>query len=100
MIRGTTPTCSFNVPCNGENIHKVNILFGQDDRLLFKKVTSDCTIDGSQVTAKLTREDTLRFNHKKPLQIQIVVEQTNGDVLESLIETIGVDKLLDDGVIE
>lgn len=100
MIRGTTPTHYFTAPCDSEYISKVNILYGQDDVLLFKKKTSDCTIEGSTITVKLNREDTLKFNHKKPAQVQVVIKTTHNDVLESLIETVGVDKLLDDGVIE
>ena len=100
MIRGTTPTHYFVAPCEVEQISKVNVLYGQDDVLLFKKKTSDCTIDGSNISVKLTRDETLKFNHKKPAQVQAVVELVNGNVIESLIETIGVDKLLDDGVIE
>lgn len=100
MIRGTTPTHYFTPPCKGENIAKVNILYAQDDKLLFKKKTADCTIEDSRVSVKLTREESLMFNHKKPAQVQAVIEQINGDVIESIVETIGVDKLLDDGVIE
>lgn len=100
MIRGTTPTHYFTAPCDGVNISKVNLLYAQDDVLLFKKKTSDCAIEGSTITVKLTREDTLRFDHKKPAQVQAVIETINGDVIESVIITIGVDKLLDDGVIE
>lgn len=100
MIRGTTPKHYFTAPCDGKTISKVNVLYGQNDVLLFKKKTSDCTIYGSTITVKLTREESLKFNHKKPAQVQVVIETISGDILESLVETVGVDKLLDDGVIE
>lgn len=100
MIRGTTPTHYFTAPCSDENIEKVNVLYAQDDKLLFKKITEDCKIDGSIITVQLTREETLKFNHKKPAQVQAVILTTSGDIIESLVEVIGVDKLLDDGVIE
>ena len=100
MIRGTTPVHYFTAPCDGMNINKINILYGQDDLLLFKKRKSDCTIDGNEISLKLTREDTLLFNHKKPAQVQVVIELINGDVIESLVESFPVDKLIDDGVIE
>jgi hypothetical protein len=100
VIRGSTPTHTFTAPCNGENIAKVNILYAQDDVFLFKKKTSDCNIQGSTISVKLTREESLLFNHRKPAQVQAVIQLTTGDILESLVETIGVDKLLDDGVIE
>lgn len=100
MIRGTTPTHYFTAPCDPEIIAKVNILYAQDDILLFKKVSSDCAIDGQTISTKLTREQSLLFNHRKPAQIQAVIETVGGDVLESIVKTIGVDKLLYDGVIE
>lgn len=100
MIRGTTPTHYFTAPCSKENISKVNILYAQDDIFLFKKKTKDCTIEGSKITTKLTRDETLKFDHKKSAQVQAVIETTNGDVIESLVKTVGVDKLLYDGVIE
>ncbi len=100
MIRGTTPTHYFTAPCDPTTIAKVNVLYAQDDVLLFKKVTSDCKIDGTTISTKLTREETLLFNHKKAAQVQAIIETTGGDVIESVVETIGVSKLLDDGVIE
>lgn len=100
MIRGTTPTHYFTAPCDTSTIAKVNVLYAQDDTLLFKKVTADCKIDGQTISTKLTREESLMFNHKKAAQVQAVIETTGGDVIESIVETIGVDKLLYDGVIE
>lgn len=100
MIRGTTPTHSFDSPCDVSAISKINILYGQDDIMLFKKKTSDCTVDGQTIITKLTREESLKFDHKKPAQIQVVIETLGGEVIESLVITIGIDKLLDDGVIE
>lgn len=100
MIRGTTPTHYFTAPCDGENIAKVNILYAQGDVFLFLKKTHECTIEGSEITTKLTREQTLKFDHKKAAQVQAVIETKDGEVLGSLVENIGVDKLLYDGVIE
>lgn len=100
MIRGTTPTHWFTAPCDPATIAKVNVLYAQDDQLILRKVTADCKIDGSKISTKLTREESLLFNHKKAAQLQAIIETTGGDVIESIVETIGVDKLLDDGVIE
>ncbi len=100
MIRGTTPTHWFTAPCDPATIAKVNVLYAQDDVLILKKVTADCKIDGDQISTKLTREESLLFNHKKPAQVQAVIETTGGDVIESVAKNFGVDKLLDDGVIE
>ena len=100
MIRGSTPTHYFTSPCDDKNIKKVNVLYGQDDVLLFKKKSTDCTITGNTITTKLTPEESLKFDHSKPGQVQIIIEQVSGERLISLINTFGVDIFLGDGVIE
>lgn len=103
MIRGTTPTHRFTI--NNDLIDpsilvKINVLYGQNDKLLFKKKTADCSVENNTIVTKLTRDESLQFDHTKAAQIQVVAETNNGDILETLVMTIGVDKLLDDGVLE
>lgn len=103
MIRGTTPTHYFDIKDDGLDasvIAKVNVLYGQDDKLLFKKKTTECTVTDKTISTKLTREQSLMFDYKKPAQIQLIAETPTGDILETIVMTVGVDKLLDDGVIE
>lgn len=103
MIRGTTPTHYFDIKDEGVDksvISKVNVLYGQDDKLLFKKKTSDCVVEDKTITTKLTRDESLMFDHTKPAQVQLLVETLGGETLETIVEEIGVDKLLDDGVVE
>lgn len=100
MIRGTTPTHYFSPPCDTKDIVKVNVIYSQDDVVLIKKKTADCSVEDSKVSTKLTREETLLFDHNKVAQVQAIIQLVNGDVLESFVENIGVYKLLDDGEIE
>lgn len=103
MIRGTTPTHYFpieNDELDTSTLVKINVLYGQDDKLLFKKKTADCRVENNTIITKLTREETLKFDHKKPAQVQVIAETENKDVIETLVMTVGVDKLLDDGVLE
>lgn len=103
MIRGTTPTHYFpieNDKLDTSTLVKINVLYGQDDKLLFKKKTADCRIENNTIITKLTREETLKFDHKKPAQVQVIAETESKDVIETLVMTVGVDKLLDDGVLE
>ena len=103
MIRGTTPTHYFDIKNNEINtsmLGKINVLYGQNDKLLFKKKTEDCKLENNTIITKLTREESLKFDHKQPAQVQIVVETKNGDIIETVVMTIGVDKLLDDGELE
>lgn len=103
MIRGTTPTHYFKIKndeIDTSAIVKINVLYGQDDKLLFKKKTADCKLENDTIITKLTREESLMFDHKKPAQYQILAETKNGDTIETIVMTIGVDKLLDDGELE
>ena len=103
MIRGTTPTHYFKIKNDAldvSTITKINVLYGQEDKLLFKKKTADCRLENNTIITKLTREESLQFDHKKAAQVQLVAETTSGDIIETIVMTIGVDKLLDDGVLE
>lgn len=103
MIRGTTPIHYFKInndAIDTSELVKINILYGQDDKLLFKKKTADCDLKDNTITTKLTREESLKFDHRKAAQVQLVAETTNGDIIETIVMTVGVDKLLDDGVLE
>ena len=103
MIRGATYDQWFNIKNEGVDasvIAKVNVLYGQDDKQLFRKKHADCKVEGQTIYTKLTRQETLLFDHKKPAQIQLLIETPTGDVLETTVREVGVDKLLDDGVIE
>lgn len=103
MIRGTTPTHYFKIKndvLDASTINKINVLYGQADKLLFKKKTADCKLENNTIITKLTREESLKFDHRKAAQIQLVAETVNGDIIETIVMTVGVDKLLDDGVLE
>ena len=52
------------------------------------------------IQTTLTQEETLRFDHKKAVQIQIRILTAGGDALASVIEKIGVSQLLDNEVLE
>ena len=103
MIRGATYNQWFNIKNEGVDasvIAKVNVLYGKDDKQLFRKKNADCTVEGNTIHTKLTRDETLMFDHNKPAQIQVIVETSTGDILETTVREVGIDKLLDDGVIE
>lgn len=103
MIRGTTPTHYFKIKndkLDTSTLIKINVLYGQDDELLFKKKTADCRLEDNTIIVKLTRKESLKFNHKKAAQIQVIAETIDGDVIETTVMSVGVDKLLDDGVLE
>lgn len=78
MIRGTTPTHTFEIPFNTSMIASVRVVYAQDDAVIVTKCTEDCIFDGNTINVTLTQEDTLKFDCKKCVQIQLRVLTTGG----------------------
>lgn len=97
MIRGSTPTHTFNCKLDPELIHKVRILYSQNNVLVLKKEDSDCIKDGQKVVVKLTQEDTLTFKEGK-VEIQLRVLTSTGESIPSKIHVVPVSKLLENEV--
>lgn len=95
MIRGSTPTHIFKLPCKADTLNKIRILYAQDDNILFTKKTEDCDRSDYSVSVKLTQEETFMFDCNKFVQIQIRAATVRGDVIQSKIKTVTVGKCLD-----
>ena len=98
MLRGTTPTNTFELPFDATNIEEVVVIYAQNDVEVFQKNTADCEIKDNVITVKLTQEETLMLNHKVNVQIQVWVKTKGNDVVGSDIIVVDVDKCLKDGV--
>ena len=99
MIRGTTPTHTFTIPFDTALIKEVRVVYAQADTPIVWKETKDCTLEGKTISTTLTQEDTLKFDCKKTVQIQIRVLTTAGEVLSTLVQNIMVEKCLDSEVL-
>lgn len=99
MIRGTTPTHTFTLPFDVSSIQTVKIIYSQDDVAVCEKLTADCVLNGETIQTTLTQEETLRFNCKQPVEIQLRILTTAGEALASVVEKVGVSKCLDDEVL-
>ena len=99
MIRGTTPTHTFTIPFDVSGIKTVKIIYAQDDVVIVEKLTESCVLDGMSIKTTLTQEETLKFDHKKAVQIQIRILTSGGTALASIVEQVGVSKLLDSEVL-
>lgn len=97
MIRGSTPTHTFNCNLDADLIHKVRVLYAQNNVLVLKKEDADCIKDGQTIIVKLTQEDTLKFKEGK-VEIQLRVLTPTGESIPSKIHTVNVSKLLEDEV--
>lgn len=99
IIQGTTPKQRINVPLDVANIGAVEIVYAQDDKILFRKGLDDCKVDEKGLSFKLTQEETFSFNYKKLLQIQVRVLSKSGDVVGSCIKETSVAQCLSDEVL-
>ena len=68
MIRGTTPTITYNFPFAVSGISKIRIYFLQGKDTILTKNETDCTKSGQSVSVTLTEEETYMFNAKKRVE--------------------------------
>lgn len=99
MIRGTTPTHTFELPLDVYILSEVWITYAQNDREVFTKTLSDCQVNGNILTLQLTQEDTLKLHGNKYTQIQIRCRDVDGNSLASDIIDDFTEKILKDGEI-
>lgn len=100
MYRGSTPTFTFNLPCDVSVISKLYITFAdKQDNIVLEKTLSDCTTDGSKVMLRLSQEETLQFEERKNVRMQLRALTVGGDSLVSPIRTILAGEILKEGVI-
>lgn len=99
MIRGTTPTHTFTLPCDASMVKEVMIIYAQGDVEVFHKDTEDCKLDGETVSVTLTQEDTFLLDHKQRVQIQIRVLTHGGDALASDVKIVSIKKCLNEEVL-
>ena len=99
MIRGTTPTLSFELPFDASEAESLYITISQRyENIMIDKSLDDCSIDGTIVTVTLTQEDTLKLIADKPVFIQVRVVKGGTAMASDLIKTT-VSDVLKDGVI-
>ena len=94
MYRGTTPTLTFTLPFEVEQISKISLVFFQSHKLVFEKTKEDFTFEGNNLILKLTEKETLQFNaSSNPVEMQFRV-LVNGDVIASKIMKVEVKRIL------
>ena len=100
MIRGTTPTHTFQIPFNTNLVKEIRISYAQKDVVVVEKTTEDCKLDGMNITVKLTQEETLRFSENVMAALQLRVLLNDGNVLATPVMRLDVGELLQDEVIQ
>lgn len=99
MIRGTTPTISFELPFDFVLVEHIWLTITQRGKEIFTKNETDMTVDEHNISVKLTQEETLMLNDSEIVKIQVRVKTSAGDALASNIAIVPVEEILKDGVI-
>lgn len=101
MIKGTTPTHIFTLPFDvTENVKEVEIAYAQGNQTKVKKSIADCTMEGRNITTKLTQAETLLFKDGECIEVQIRVLTNAGEVLGSRVMRVHCEKCLTDEVLQ
>lgn len=101
MTRGTTPHHTFELPFSVDSL-EFTVTYAQVNpvtqikTIVAKKTQNDCEITDNVIKVRLSQEDTLKFEDKYAVQIQIKVKEQDGDVIASNIITTTVQKVLDE----
>lgn len=99
MFRGTTPILQFNLPFSVSNISKLYITGKQYDVVVLEKDLSDCILNDTSVSLKLTQEETLKLQPNRRITMQIRVKTHDGTALASQKFECDVKDILREGVI-
>lgn len=98
ISRGTTPVLKFDYPYTYADITDMTISFAQDGTTLLTLSMGDDDIHNiadHEVSVELTQEQTNLFKHNFPLEVQVKVKNTEGQVWVGDIEHYQVHRILD-----
>lgn len=96
---GTTPKHTFVLPFDESFISKVRVIYKQGMKVILKKETEDCDIEGNRVTVKLSQQETFLFDEDELVKIQIRVLTSGNESLKSYTIKKAVTECLDDEVL-
>ena len=99
MICGTTPTHIFTLPFDSALVKEAQVIYAQGGMEVLRKDTQDFEMDGQQIGVTLTQEETLSFDHRQNVQVQLRILSTEGVAYASNIYTGDVKQCLSGEVI-
>ena len=99
MIRGTTPTFTFNLPFEASALKSAYITI-KSHNIEIEKAISDCTIGEKSISTTLTQEETLKLTAGKRVKIQLRVLTEGGNALATEIYVVDAEDILKEGVIQ
>lgn len=97
--RGSTQSITYTLPFPAERLEEAYITIVQDESMVIEKQLEDMTIDGNQISVKLTQKETLNLKSDSGGAVQFRYRDINGDAdrTEPLLFSVGM--LLKDGEI-
>lgn len=99
MRRGTTPTHIFTLPFDVSIITDVRVIYSQEKVVkIRRKGIEECSMVGNDITLKLTREETMKLNSSKLVNIQLEIWTLGNDVMVSDPILKSIDECFDDEV--
>lgn len=97
---GTTPELTFNLPFDTSIIKNLYITFKDRNKsTVLEKTETDCTMNNNSITVELSQEETLQFEKRTKVRVQLRIKTTNDKALKSNIIVIDIGDLLKEGVI-
>ena len=83
IIRGTTPTLTFNLPFEVSTLEMGFIVIQQGGSTVIEKEFSDCVCSGTSVAAQFTQNETLKLCSHCNAEVSLVVKTLVGERLET-----------------
>lgn len=98
MMRGTTPTHTFELPFDVSSFKTVRVIYSQDDTPVLVKTDGEVKVSGNTINVQLTQDDTFSFSADKRVSIQIRLLAQDGNALASDIMMKSVQECLENEV--
>ena len=95
IIRGTTPTHTYILPFDSDQIKAISITYSLKKEPIIKKSLKQCELSGNLVRIFLTQEETLQFQPDTIVEAQIKVGSKDGNVLVSQTYYLKIESILD-----
>lgn len=99
MIRGTTPTHTFTLPIDTVDIAKLRITYSQNKQTVVEKTEADVDLSGKRLEYTLNQTESLAFDTRNPVEIQIKIKTYQGTVVASKIMRFNVTEVLNEEVL-
>lgn len=100
MIRGTTPTHSFDLPIEASLIDRLTLVYRQKKEIKIRKTLNDVVLEGKRGHVKLREADTLALREEVDVDVQLRCGYDIGDDefrYASTEVTLPVERILEDG---